>query len=97
MYVCTYTHKYTCLDNAKFFQLFKFLVLLSCHCIFCENHHYLFLKGTTVLGKTMGSKSRQLISNSFCSLLGLCLGFSTCKMDMMIAPLVLVQKLNELK
>lgn len=50
-----------------------------------------------MLGKTMGSKSRQLISNSFCSFLGLCLGFSACKMDMMIAPLVLVQKLNELK
>lgn len=90
MYVYMYTHKYMCLDNAHFFQLFEFLILLSCHCMFCENHYYLFLKGTIVLGKTMDSKSRQLISNSFCSLLVLCLSFFTCQMEMMIAPLVLI-------
>lgn len=97
MYAYMYTHKYMCLDNAHFFQLSEFLILFLCHCMFCENHYYLFLKGTIVLGKTMDSKSRQLISNSFCSLLVLCLSFFTCQMEMMIAPLVLIQRLNELK
>ena len=97
MYVYMYTHKYMCLDNAHFFQLFKFLLLLLCHCMFCENHYHLFLKGTIVLGKTMDSKSRQLTLNSFCSLLVMCLSFFTCQMEMTIALLVLIQRLNELK
>lgn len=97
MYVYMYTHKYMCLDNAHFFQLFKFLLLLLCHCMFCENHYQLFLKGTIVLGKTMDSKSRQLTLNSFCSLLVMCLSFFTCQMEMTIALLVLIQRLNELK
>ena len=73
---------------------FKFLLLLLCHCMFCENHYHLFLKGTIVLGKTMDSKSRQLTLNSFCSLLVMCLSFFTCKIGMKIillldVPLVL--------